>query len=173
MMLRIMRKHELIQRKSFLKFLILKLRVTTDRGGYEDERFLNWGFPRLILAILALILMLFSGANAFEAQTSNKNMVRVDVKPIQLTPGEKAIFQVSLNTHSVDLSYDMEEVCILQENEEKVYNVSKWKGSSPGGHHRRGTLEFPALEGNPRSIKLILKGIGDVAERLFEWGIGG
>jgi hypothetical protein len=137
------------------------------------KRSSNWAFFKLILTILSLVLMLYSGANAFEAQTSNKNMVRVDVKPIQLTAGEKAIFQVSLNTHSVDLSYDMEEVCILQDNEGRVYNVTKWKGSSPGGHHRRGTLEFPALEGNPRSIKLILKGIGDVPERFFEWKIGG
>lgn len=137
------------------------------------KRLSNWGFSKLILPILALVFMLFSGANAFEAQTSDKNMVRVDVKPIQLTAGEKAIFQVSLNTHSVELSYDMEEVCILQDNEGRVYKVSKWKGSSPGGHHRRGTLEFPALEGNPRSIRLILKGIADVPERAFEWKIEG
>jgi hypothetical protein len=133
----------------------------------------KWGFSKLILTILSLVVMLYSGANAFEAQTSNKNMVRVDVKPIQLTAGEKAIFQVSLNTHSVDLSYDMEEACILQDNEGRAYKVPKWKGSPPGGHHRRGTLEFPALEGNPRSIRLILKGIADVPERAFEWKIGG
>ena len=137
------------------------------------KRLSNWGFSKLILAILALVFMLFSGANAFEAQTSDKNMVRVDVKPVQLTAGEKVIFQVSLNTHSVDLIYDMEEACILQDNEGRVYKVSKWKGSSPGGHHRRGTLEFPKLEGNPRSIKLIMKGIAEVPERSFEWKIGG
>lgn len=137
------------------------------------KRLSKWGFSKLILAVLFLVLTFYSGANAFEAQTSDKNMVRVDVKPVQLAAGEKAIFQVSLNTHSVDLSYDMEKVCILQDNEGRVYKVSKWKGSSPGGHHRNGTLEFPALEGNPRSVKLILKGIADVPERAFEWKIGG
>ena len=133
----------------------------------------NWGFSKLFLAILALVFVLFTGANAFEAKTNNENMVRVDVKPIQLSAGEKAIFQVSLNTHSVDLIYDMEETCILQDNEGRVYKVSKWKGSPPGGHHRRGTLEFPALEGNPQSVKLIMKGIADVPERAFEWKTGG
>lgn len=40
------------------------------------KRLSNWGFSKLILPILALVFMLFSGANAFEAQTSDKNMVR-------------------------------------------------------------------------------------------------
>jgi hypothetical protein len=133
----------------------------------------KWSFSKLFLAVLALVFLFFTGANAFEAQTSNKNMVRVDVKPVQLAAGEKAIFQVSLNTHSVDLGYDMAEACTLQDNEGRVYKVSKWEGSPPGGHHRRGTLEFPALEGNPRSIKLIMKGIAGVPERAFEWKTGG
>jgi hypothetical protein len=133
----------------------------------------NWGFSTLTLMILSMVLILFSGAHAFEAQTSDKNSVRVDVKPIQLAAGQKVIFQVSLNTHSVDLAYDMEKACILQDNDGKVYQVSTWKGSSPGGHHRRGTLEFPELEGKPRSIKLIMKGVADVPERSFEWNLGG
>lgn len=38
MMLRMMRKHGLIQTKNFSKFLILKLRVISDKGGYKDEK---------------------------------------------------------------------------------------------------------------------------------------
>jgi hypothetical protein len=137
------------------------------------KRLSNGGLSVLTMITLSLILVLFSGAFAFDAQTSDKNSVRVDVKPIQLAAGQKVVFQVSLNTHSVDLSYDLEKASILQDNEGKAYKVSKWQGSSPGGHHRRGTLEFPPLEGNPRSIKLIMKGIADVPERSFEWNIGG
>ena len=38
MMLRMMRNHGLIQTKNFSKFLILKLRVITDKGGYKNEK---------------------------------------------------------------------------------------------------------------------------------------
>ena len=52
---------------------------------------------------------------------------------------------------------------------EKVCKATAWKGFSPGGHHRRGTLEFPELKGNPQTIKLIIRGIADVPTRVFEW----
>jgi hypothetical protein len=48
----------------------------------------------------------------------------------------------------------------------------EWKESPLGGHHRRGILEFPKLEGNPQSVKLLLRGIAGVSERSFEWKIG-
>jgi hypothetical protein len=44
-----------------------------------------------------------------------------------------------------------------------------WKGSSPGGHHRRGVLEFPEVKGNPQTAKLIIHGIADVPTMVFEW----
>lgn len=38
MMLRVMTIHGLIQKKNFSKFFILKPRVISDKGGYEDEK---------------------------------------------------------------------------------------------------------------------------------------
>ena len=125
----------------------------------------------IILAVLALVGV--AGASAFDIKTSDENMVRVDVKPVQLAAGKPAIFEVRLNTHSVNLNDDMAEACLLQDNLGKVYKVTNWKGSPPGGHHRRGTLEFPELEGTPQSIKLIIKGVSGVPERSFEWKLDG
>jgi hypothetical protein len=122
-----------------------------------------------ILMILAVMGFLVTQAKAFEAKTSNESAVRVDVKPVQLTTGKPAIFEIRLNTHSVNLAYDLREVCVLQDVSGKQYKAVKWDGSPPGGHHRSGKLEFPKLEGNPQSVKLIVKNISGVPERIFEW----
>jgi hypothetical protein len=113
-----------------------------------------------------------ASATAFDIQTSDENSVRVDVKPVDLVAGKPAVFEIRLNTHSVSLNYDMVEICSLQDGDGKIYKAVEWKGSPSGGHHRRGILEFPKLEGNPQSVKLLIRGIAGVSETSFEWKIG-
>jgi hypothetical protein len=134
------------------------------------------GSSKLLMVVGVFILALGSflpQAGAFQAQTNDENAVWAEVKPVQLGPGQPAIFEVRLNTHSVNLTYDMVQVSSLQDSQGKVYKATAWKGSSPGGHHRRGTLEFPQLEGNPQIVKLVIKGIADVPKRVFEWKLEG
>jgi hypothetical protein len=128
-----------------------------------------WKFM-MVVFILALGGFL-SQAGAFQSQTNDENAVWVEVKPVQLAPGQPAIFEVRLNTHSVNLSYDMVQVCSLEDGQGKVYQAKAWKGSSPGGHHRKGTLEFPELQGNPQKVKLIIRGVANVPARVFEWNL--
>ena len=45
------------------------------------------------------------------------------------------------------------------------------QGSAPGGHHRKGVLEFPDLADSAVTITLIIKGIASVPERIFEWPV--
>lgn len=132
----------------------------------------RWKTMLMMVAILALAGF-FSEAGAFQAMSNNENAVRVDVKPLQLAPGKPAIFEIRLNTHSVDLSYDMVELSSLQDSQGKTYEAMNWKGSSPGGHHRKGVLEFPELQGNLQFIKLVIRGIADVPTRVFEWKLAG
>ncbi len=98
-------------------------------------------------------------------------MVSVDVKPVQLTPGQPARFEVTMNTHSVELDQDMVVASTLVDDNGTAYQPLKWNGSEPGGHHRSGTLIFPDLKGTPESVTLVLKGIASVPERVFEWKI--
>jgi hypothetical protein len=126
----------------------------------------------IVMAIFWVWVGFNANAIAFDAQTNDENAVRVDVKPVALEAGKPAIFEIRLNTHSVNLSYDMVEISSLQDGGEKIYKAAEWKGSPLGGHHRRGTLEFPKLEGTPQSVKLVIRGIGGVSERSFEWKIG-
>jgi hypothetical protein len=135
-----------------------------------DKRFV---VPTIIVVALFWVWVSFNAnAKAFDIQTNDENSVRVDVKPVALVAGKPAAFEIRLNTHSVSLNYDLKEISSLQDNEGRIYKAVEWKGSPSGGHHHRGILEFPKLEGTPQSVKLIIRGIAGVSERSFEWKIG-
>jgi hypothetical protein len=126
----------------------------------------------IIMAVFGIWFGFHFNAIAFDVQTNDESAVRVDVKPVSLVAGKPAVFEIRLNTHSVNLSYDMVEISSLQDGEGKIYKAVEWKGSPLGGHHRRGILEFPNLEGTPQSVKLVIRGVAGVPERSFEWKIG-
>ena len=123
------------------------------------------------LVIVAVAAGLAVNAGAYEMRSNRENRVRVDVKPVQLTPGQPARFEVRMNTHSETLGEDMVAVSSLIDNAGRVYQATAWQGSGPGGHHRKGVLEFPKLEDNTDSITLIIKGIANVPERIFMWPV--
>jgi hypothetical protein len=123
----------------------------------------------LFLATLTTLLGLASDASAYDTKSNRENSVRVKVRPVKLAPGEPAKFEVRMNTHSIDLSQDMVAVTICRDDQGREYLPVSWQGSPPGGHHRQGILEFPALEGNPDRVTLIIKNIANVPERTFEW----
>ncbi len=104
-------------------------------------------------------------------QTNNQNLVSVDVTPIDFAFERPAKFKVSLNTHSVDLQFDLTEIGILYDTFGNSYSALSWDGPPPGGHHSSGTLAFPEISGNAASMTLVLKGIAGVYERKFEWSL--
>ena len=130
---------------------------------------------RMIYGIFGLatlvILAVAVSAGAYEMRSNRENQVRVDVKPVQLAPGHPAKFEVRMNTHSEPLEEDMVAISSLKDNTGRVYQATAWQGSGPGGHHRKGVLEFPKLEGNTESITLIIRKIAKVPERIFEWTV--
>jgi hypothetical protein len=97
--------------------------------------------------------------------------VRVDVRPVQLLPGEPAKFEIRMNTHSGDLSQDLVAVCTLKDNSGREYRPTSWDGSPPGGHHRSGVLEFAELGEGAESITLVIREVANVSERVFNWSV--
>lgn len=127
--------------------------------------------PVWIVISLALVFILISSAYAYRSVTNRENAVTVDVQPEQLAKGQPVNFAVSMNTHSVPLAENMVAISELKDDTGKTYQPVNWKGFPPGGHHRRGTLEFPKLEGNPKKVILIIRNVSNIPERIFQWDI--
>lgn len=124
----------------------------------------------LILSIFALV-PLFGNKNQnirksssnFQTLMDSKNNVEFQVTPISLNE-----FEISMNTHSVDLDFDLIQIANLYDDIGNAYKPINWEGSAPGGHHREGILKFPLVNKNAKSIKLI---ITDSSEREFVWNL--
>ena len=128
--------------------------------------------PVWMVMVLALVLVWVFEASAYESIVNRENAVMVGVQPEQLVNGQPVKFSVRMNTHSVPLTEDMVTASVLRDDTGKTYQPVTWRGSPAGGHHRRGTLEFPALEGSPQKVRLVIRNVSDVPERVFEWEMG-
>jgi hypothetical protein len=96
--------------------------------------------------------------------------------PLDLTSSQDTLsFEISLETHSVDLSMDLAALATLTTDTGLSIQAAVWDAPL-GGHHVSGTLSFPAsvediaiLEDASR-LTLIIKGV-DAPERIFAWDL--
>lgn len=107
-------------------------------------------------------------APSWETKEQAGGNVTVLVTPITLRPQFPASFDVTFETHSVELDFDIENVVILTDERGSRY-TPHWQGSPPGGHHRKGTLTFPKPMTQASNVTLTLKDIAEVKERTFIW----
>lgn len=105
----------------------------------------------------------------FERKTSSGGSVDVGVTPLLLNIGESIVFEIAMNTHSVDLRDDMTKITFLRDDAGKEYTPIAWEGSAPGGHHRTGKLKFEPLANKPKYVELVIKGLANIPERVFHW----
>ena len=116
------------------------------------------------------------GPDASSTRTDSQGAVVVEITPVDLkTSGDTLVFNVSLNTHSVDLSMDLAATATLATDTGRSVNALSWEAPK-GGHHVTGTLTFPASAGGARllagALKLTLS-IKDLnaPERAFTWDL--
>lgn len=84
-------------------------------------------------------------------------------------------FQVSMDTHSVNLdAYDLAKLAVLRNDRGEAVQPAKWEAPR-GGHHRKGVLTFavPAtfLSGT-RFLELVVRDVAGVPERVLRWELG-
>lgn len=88
-------------------------------------------------------------------------------------------FAVSMDTHSVDLDkYDLSTLATLRNDKGQQIAATTWDGPSGGGHHRAGTLVFPAadngkpmIEQGTKYVELIIRDVANVKERVLRWDL--
>ena len=116
-----------------------------------------------------------SGDTSQATQTNEGGQVTIDVTWAGATAGPT--FQVALNTHAVDLDgVDLRQLATLRVDDGPALQPSIWDAPK-GGHHRSGTLTFPAstADGSPtitpgsHSLQLVIRDVAGVAERSFQW----
>jgi hypothetical protein len=106
-------------------------------------------------------------------QTNDEAAVTIQVTPLNLNDRSAATldFEIALNTHSVELGYDLTAIATLSNDAGEKVQPTKWDGPGGGGHHREGTLSFPQLKNRSQALTLTLRGIADVPERTFTWKV--
>lgn len=101
-----------------------------------------------------------------DSQTNSEGKVSVTATPTNQSDWS---FEITLNTHSVDISEDLTQVSVLVDENNNEYKPIEWQGDPPGGHHRKGVLRFGEITPQPRLITLFIHQIGGINVRKFEW----
>jgi len=107
-------------------------------------------------------------------QNSTGGAVSIDVKWLGVD-NDKLVFDVSMDTHSVDLDqYNLGSLSVLLDEQGNQYIPTSWQ-SAPGGHHRKGTLTFATpdslSQGKTKYVELIVRDVAGVGERVFKWEV--
>lgn len=111
------------------------------------------------------------------SRSDSQGAVTVVVNPLTLNPtGDTLVFEVSMDTHSVDLSMDLAKLATLSTDNGKTIQAIQWDGPASGGHHVSGKLTFPTfVEQKPvllgvKQLTLTIKDV-DAASRTFTWPV--
>ena len=89
----------------------------------------------------------------------------------------EGVFNITFDTHSVDLDrYNIHDVAVLHTGSGEELRPTRSDFPS-GGHHRKGTVAFPALDsrGSPvfaapaESVELVVHDVAGVEGRSFSW----
>lgn len=108
------------------------------------------------------------GEAIFESKSDSQGGVTITVTP-KIFLESAWDFEITLDTHSVELNEDLTKAAILVDENGKEYKPSAWRGDPAGGHHRKGILRFSSIKIQPLSFVVKIKKIGGIAERIFDW----
>ena len=131
---------------------------------------------QVLLLLSGVILISLSGiGRSFDAAASGLTRAHsgggVTVKATYLNPHSPGDvrFQVSLETHSVDLDeYDLKSLSLLRDETGKAYQPTKVENKG-SGHHKQITVIFPKVSPETRWLELVIKDIAGVKEHSLRW----
>jgi hypothetical protein len=160
------------------------------RTEYRRSPWLAWGIALVTLAVIVGVALGFWNtlsptqptdsaptAAVPDALTQTNAGGQVTVKATWQGPIAGPIFDVVLDTHAIDLDgYDLTRLAMLRIDGAREIQSIGWDAPK-GGHHRAGTLTFPAkaadgsalIAPDTRMIELVIRDIAGVPERVFRW----
>jgi YHS domain-containing protein len=172
-MLGIIQKHDLLPHNVFVQYV----------AAHSTRKFRNC---LIAVGVIVVVLTFFSTAAqsatlgeaaeqdtviVLKAQTDDQKRVKIKVTPQEIRFGEPVCFEITFDTHSVDLSFDPAEIAILEFGHGVLVKPDKWDGTTAGGHHRSGRLIFKSIPKDTKTLKLILRDVAGVPERTFTWDL--
>jgi len=107
-------------------------------------------------------------------RSDQQGAIIIEVTPLNLDSLTDTLeFDISMNTHSIDLSMDLATLATLTTDTGITLQATLWDAPL-GGHHVEGKLIFPAAEDGKSILegatKLTLTIVNvDAASRVFEW----
>jgi hypothetical protein len=133
---------------------------------------------RLIIGAVAALMVAASGvfvasrggddrnadgptAPGLDARTVNAGEIEIKIQPHQLD-AQGAVFGVALDTHSTELSMDLDSAQLQVDG--TTWPITGWDGDGPGGHHREGELRFEPAGAITGTARLTLDGFGEPVE---------
>jgi len=125
------------------------------------------------VGLLSYFLLNRAYPNTPQVKLNNLNTKSLTVGSVivAVTPlitGASYEFDIELNTHSVELNYDLAAVAVLTNEKKQTLKPIKWEGDKPGGHHREGKLIFPKFNNRPKALNLTINEIGEEGVN-FKW----
>jgi hypothetical protein len=135
---------------------------------------------RTILAISLFALIVGAGCSSGDVaseptdppgdlamRTIVAGAVTVDIDPVRIDE-DGAVFDIALETHSVELEMDLAHVASLTVDG-KEWGQATWDGDPPSGHHREGSLSFEPAGSARGAARLVLGGFSEPVEA--QWRI--
>lgn len=144
-----------------------------------------WWRVAIILVVVAVLLRVALGVwNTFTPQTPTTGSAgaatwsgatqtneggQVTIKATLQDANSASSFKITMDTHAVDLDgYNLAKLAVLRTNQGQIVQPTGWDAPK-GGHHREGTLTFPAIAPDTRTVDLIIRNVADVPERTLTW----
>jgi hypothetical protein len=148
--------------------ILIGLAVSTALGVLDTaSTLINVGDAGKAMAATASV-----GQRDLTVRTNSDGGVTVSVNPKNISAGASSWdFEVTLNTHTVELNQDLQSTSVLIDAEGKPHAAVGWEGDPPGGHHRKGVLRFKPITGKPQFLELRISGVGGVELRVFRWQV--
>lgn len=142
-----------------------------------------WKQAKATLWVLGIVLpLMLLGFGKVAIGFTKKDLRRINkegpveislvyLNPLQGRTDSEPSFDVRMNTHSVNLdAYDMETLCFLRIDGGPEEKALGWFKPGGGGHHVSGVLKFAGpISSSAKSLQVIIREIGGVPERIFEW----